>query len=165
MATVEVMQPAQVLDRLWRRLSAPAMGMGITTAAPMATAEGTRMEAAGVDTRLCWSFASKCVQSSHKGKPGNVCLAATEIFKLAVIIARMQLLTEYLERALSLGRLAANEPQSESKKSLLRQPEPERWRPSVPRITACPRPARQNFHDGVYTAAGPLLVPLSPIQF
>jgi len=35
----------------------------------------------------------------------------------------MKLLTEYLERAVSLERLAANEPQSESKKSLLRQAE------------------------------------------
>jgi len=33
----------------------------------------------------------------------------------------MKLLTEYLERAVSLERLTANEPQSESKKSLLRQ--------------------------------------------
>jgi len=35
----------------------------------------------------------------------------------------MKLLTEYLERAVSLERLAANEPQSEFKKSLLHQAE------------------------------------------
>jgi hypothetical protein len=35
----------------------------------------------------------------------------------------MKLLTEYLERAVSLERLAANEPQSEFKKLLLHQAE------------------------------------------
>lgn len=57
------------------------------------------------------------------GKSRQCCLAATEIYKLAVIIAKMKLLTEYLERAVSLERLAANEQESQFENALLRQAE------------------------------------------
>jgi hypothetical protein len=58
---------------------------------------------------------------SDLGKIGNVCLVATEISNHPVIMTEMKLLTEYLERAVSLERLAADEQESQFKNELLRQ--------------------------------------------
>jgi len=59
----------------------------------------------------------------------------------------MKLLTEYLERAVGLERLTANEPQSESKKSLLRQAEAYR-KLAAKRAEdyGLPHPARPKFN-------------------
>ena len=60
---------------------------------------------------------------SLSGQIGNVPFKATTISTLAGIIAEMKLLTEYLERAVSLERLAANEQESQFKRELLHQAE------------------------------------------
>jgi len=63
---------------------------------------------------LCWAIV---------GKDKQCCFKATTISKPAGIITEMKLLTEYLERAVSLERLAANEQESRFKRELLHQAE------------------------------------------
>ena len=57
------------------------------------------------------------------GKTGNVALPQQKFSPGAGIITGMKMLTEYLERALSLERLAADEQDATFKSALLRQAE------------------------------------------
>jgi hypothetical protein len=58
----------------------------------------------------------------------------------------MKLLTEYLERAVNLERLAASEADSKFKTELLNQEQPTgRWRQNAPNNTACLLRVRQKF--------------------
>src|SRR5436190_4597100 len=124
--TVAVMQPAQVPDPVWRRLSAGATVTGMPMPAPTGTAEGMGTEAAGAETILVWPWNQNVLERVIREKlallpRSNRNIRACSHNIQNEVISRMKLLTEYLERAVSLERLTANEPQSESKKSLLRQ--------------------------------------------
>jgi hypothetical protein len=57
----------------------------------------------------------------------------------------MKLLTEYLDRAINLERLASDEPDSSFKAQLLTQAAAYRWRLDVPKNTACRLQVRPKF--------------------
>ena len=67
--------------------------------------------------------AAKCAVRGLVGTNRQCCFKATTTSKPAGIITEMKLLTEYLERAVSLERLAANEQESQFKRELLHQAE------------------------------------------